>query len=166
MMTLVRWLVRIAFALVVAIALLFVGARFHDGPLGPIPGGALKSGGVVTEPVVDWSFARDIREVELQLASEDGSRTVWILVDAGRAYVPASLSFPPGKRWHKEADKDGRATLRIEGRRYPVKLRRSDDPELAERMRAEVERKYGRVPPSEGGVWIFEVASRSDGAQS
>ncbi|HVH16926.1 MAG TPA: DUF2255 family protein [Myxococcota bacterium] len=168
MTTLFRWLVRIAFAVIVLLALVFVGARFHDGPLGPIPGGALVSGEVVGQPVVDWSFARDIPEVELQLATENGSRTVWMLVDEGRAYVPCALGFPPGKRWYKEAVKDGRATLRVEGRRYPVTLTKTDDPALAERMRAEVQRKYKTAPPGEGGgVWIFQVASRApDGAVS
>jgi len=164
MATLFRWLVRIAFAVVVLLALLFVGARFHDGPLGPIPGGAFASGDIVAEPVTDWSFARDIQEIELQLASENGSRTVWILVDEGRAFVPCALDFPPGKRWYKEAQKDGRATLRIDGRRYPVTLEKSDDAALGERLRAEVQRKYGRVPPGEGRAMIFQIASRADGA--
>lgn len=160
-MALVRWLVRIVVAVVILVALLFLAARFHDGPLGPIPGGALASGALVVEPVADWSFARDIQEIELQLASEDGSRTVWILVDGGRAYVPCTLGFPPGKRWYRAAAQDGRATLRIEGRRYPVTLTKTDDAALAEWMRAEVERKYGRVPPGDAGVWIFAVSSRS-----
>ena len=165
MKTLFRWLAYLVFTVVVLLALVFVGARFHDGPLGPIPGGALKSGDVVSEAVVDWSFARDVPEIELQLASEDGSRTVWILVEEGRAYVPCALGFPPGKRWYKEAKKDGRAMLRIQGRRYPVTLTKTDDPALAQRMRAEVERKYKRVPPGEeGGAWFFQVASRNGDA--
>jgi hypothetical protein len=162
-MSIVRWLVRIVAALVIGVALLFVGARFHDGPLGPIPGGALASGEVVTEPVADWTFARDVQEVELQLDGESGSRTVWILVHEGRAYVPASLSFPPGKRWHLQAAQDGRATLRVEGRRYPAELVKTDDPSLSEALSAEVARKYGSVPSSEGGVWIFRVAPRTAG---
>jgi hypothetical protein len=164
MATLFRWLIRIAFAVVVLLALLFVGARFHDGPLGPIPGGAFASGDLVAQPVADWSFAHDVPEVELQLASENGSRTVWILVDGGQAYVPCALDFPPGKRWYKEAQKDGRATLRIEGRRYPVTLTKTDDAALGERLRAEVQRKYGRVPPGEGRAMLFHVVSRADGA--
>jgi hypothetical protein len=159
-MTVVRWLVRILAVLVALAVLLFFGARFHDGPLGPIPGGALASGEVVAEPVADWSFAADIPEVELQLASQDISRTVWVLVHQGLAYVPVSLSFPPGKSWHKLADHDGRATLRIQGRLYPVTLSRTDDPALGDALRAEVVRKYGNVPNEGGGVWIFQIASR------
>jgi hypothetical protein len=134
-MAVLRWVVRIAAGLVALVGLVFLGARFHDGPLGPIPGGALASGEVVAEPVSDWSFAKDVAEVELQLDSEAGSRTVWILVQ------------------------DGRATLRIEGRRYPVVLAKTDDPALGQALRQEVDRKYGRVPPGESGVWIFQVTS-------
>ena len=164
MMTFVRWLVGSVLAMVALVVLLFLGARFHDGPLGPIPGGALESGVLVEEPVADWSFAKDVSEIELQLASEDGSRTVWILVDEGRAYVPCALGFPPGKRWYRDAVQDGRATLRIEGRRHPVTLAKTEDPALAERLRSEVQRKYGRLPPGESEVWIFQVASRGEGA--
>jgi hypothetical protein len=163
-MTVVRWLVRILGALVVLVALLFILARYHDGPLGPIPGGPLAAGDLVTVPVDEWSFARDEQEVELQLASEKRSRTVWLLVNQGQAYVPCSLAFPPGKHWYRDAEKDGRATLRIQGRRYPVSLSRTDDPALGDALRAEVERKYGNPPPTDGGVWIFHVTSRAPNA--
>ena len=159
-MVVVRWLVRIVAGLVGIGALVFVGARFHDGPLGLIPGGGFASGEEVGEPVADWSFVKDAEVVELQLDAEAGSRTVWILVHEGRAYVPCSLDFPPGKRWHRKAVLDGRATLRIEGRRYPVVLTKTEDAALASALRQEVERKYGRLPPSDSGVWIFQVASR------
>jgi hypothetical protein len=161
-MTLVRWLIRIVAALVALIALLFFGARFHDGPLGPIPGGPLASGELVLEPVSDWSFATDVQEIELQLDSERRSRTVWLLVHEGQAFVPCSLGFPPGKSWYRQAALDGRATLRIEGRRHPVVLTKMDDPVIAEALRKEVLRKYERIPQGESEVWMFQVASRSD----
>ena len=162
-MTALRWLLRLIVGLLALVALLFVGARFHDGPLGPIPGGPLAAGAEVSVPVADWSFAEDIAEIELQLLSETRSRTTWILVHEGQAYVPCSLGFPPGKSWHKQALVDGRATLRIEGRRYPVALTRLDDAavqQLESVVRAEVARKYGQAPPTEAGVWLFRVASR------
>jgi hypothetical protein len=163
-MAVLRWGVRLVLTAAVLVGLLFLAARFHDGPLGPIPGGALRSGAEVTEPVGDWSFAKDVGEIELQLASQDTSRTTWILVFDGQAYVPCSLGFPPGKRWHRQAAVDGRATLRIEGRRYPVTLTKLDDAEVQKMestLRAEVTRKYGQVPPGEAGVWLFRVASRA-----
>ena len=159
-MTIVRWLVRILVALFVLIALVFIVARFHDGPLGPIPGGPLVEGELVSAPVTDWAFASEVKEIELQLDTQSRSRTVWVLVNQGQAYVPCSLGYPPGKSWYKEAAKDGRATLRIEGRRYPVTLVRTDDPALGDALRAEVERKYPSRPPTDGGVWIFHVESR------
>jgi hypothetical protein len=162
-MTILRWLLRLVLAAIALVGLLFLGARFHDGPLGPIPGGALASGPEVPEAIGDWSFAKEVGEVELQLASQDTSRTTWILVFDGQAYVPCSLGFPPGKKWHEQAVADGRAMLRIEGRRYPVTLTRLDDAEvqrMESTLRAEVTRKYGQAPPSEAGVWVFRVTSR------
>ena len=35
-MTVLRWLVRIVIAFVALVALAYFGARFHDGPIGPI----------------------------------------------------------------------------------------------------------------------------------
>jgi hypothetical protein len=166
-MTALRWGLRIVVGVLALVALVFFAARLHDGPLGPIPGGALASGPEVTEPVADWSFATDVGEIELQLASQGRSRTTWILVHEGQAYVPCSLGFPPGKSWYRDALEDGRAVLRIEGRRYPVTLTKVDDAAaeaMADTMRAEVTRKYGQAPPSEAGVWFFRVASRAAGA--
>jgi hypothetical protein len=163
-MTLLRWLVRILVAIVALAVLVFLGARLHDGPLGPIPGGPLASGAEVAGPVADWSFVKDVAEIELQLASQGRSRITWILFLDGQAYVPCSLGFPPGKSWHQAAAVDGRAVLRIEGQRYPVTLTKLDDAttqELAPAIRAEVERKYGQVPPSSAGVWLFRIESRA-----
>ena len=162
-MTALRWLFRILLGLVALVALVFFGARLHDGPLGPIPGGPLASGTEVTEPVIDWSFVKDVKEIELQLASQGRSRTTWILFHEGVAYVPCSLGVPPGKSWYRAAAADGRATLRIEGKRYPVQLTKLSDAEVAQLesfVRAEVTRKYGNAPPTGGGVWLFHVTSR------
>lgn len=150
----------------VGIAALFVLARLADGPLGPVPGGAFESGAWVGEPVDDWGFAADEETVELQLAGDDTSRTVWILVrEGGDAWVPASLVFPPGKTWHRRADAgDGRAVLRIDGRRFPVTLTRTEDPAVRADLRALVEAKYGASPPGEG-VWFFAVSSRPQGGE-
>ena len=111
-MRIVRWLAIAVGVLVLFVAAIFVVARFHDGPLGLAPGGPLVAGEVVVAPVGDWAFATDIDTIELQLDGESSSRTTWILVSDGRAFIPASLSFPPGKRWHKTADQNGAAWLR------------------------------------------------------
>ena len=161
-MTLLRWVIRIVAALAALVVLLFVGARLHDGPLGPIPGGALASGELVTAPVADWSFAADVGEVELQLASQSKSRTTWIVVHQGKAYVPAATEYPPGKTWHRAALEDGRAVLRVNGKRYPVTLTKVDDAALVTSVRDVASKKYPARPGGE--VWLFAVGSRSPDA--
>jgi len=97
----------------------------------------------------------------MQLASESSSRTTWILAHDGHAFIPCSLSFPPGKRWYKSSDQDGAAWLRIDGRRYPVTLARVKDTALQAQLVETVAKKYRGGPPGEGGgVWYFEVTSR------
>jgi hypothetical protein len=148
-------------ALAVLGLVVYYGARFGDGPLGMIPGGAIASGEWVEAPVADWSFVDDVQEIEFQLVQDDISRTVWVLHADGRAFVPASLSFPPGKDWYHRAQKDGRSVLRIEGRRYPVTLRRVDDDATKQAVVAAVVDKYAPPPGSgEGNVMFFEVSSR------
>jgi len=160
-MRVLRWIALALVALACLLAAVAIGVRFADGPVAMFPGGSLRSGAWVEEPVTDWGFARDVAEIELQLEGEDTSRTTWILVKDGQAYVPCSLGFPPGKRWHLAASEDGRAILRIAGRRYPVLLTRAEtEPGLADALLAEASRKYGDLPPSEAGVWVFRVSSR------
>ena len=159
-----RWVLRVLAVLVLLPVFAYYGARLHDGPLGLIPGGPLEAGDVVTEPIADWSFAKDTGEIALQLTSQDRSRTVWIFVLDGKAYVPCSLGYPPGKSWHQQALVDGHATVRIDGKRYPVMLTKVDDAvaqEMGEATRAELSRKYGTLPPGEGGSWFFSVTSSS-----
>jgi len=161
MMKVLRWLAMVVGMIALLIGGVFAAARFHDGPLGLAPGGALRSGEIVVEPVSDWKFA-DVETIELQLADESTSRTTWILLHDGRAFIPANLSFPPGKRWHKAADQNGAAWVRVGGRRYPVTLARTQDEPTRAALIEVVRGKYGGGgPPSEGGVWFFEMSSRA-----
>ncbi len=160
-MVVLRWVMRIVVGLVVLIALVFFGARFHDGPLGPIPGGSLEAGDAVAGPVTDWSFAADVQEIELQLVSQSRSRTTWIIVHEGKAYIPAATEFPPGKTWHRDALRDGRAILRVSGQRYPVTLTKVEDAALTAAVRTVALAKYPARPA--GDVWLFAVAPRAAG---
>jgi hypothetical protein len=164
-MKVLRWIGIVVAALVVVIALVFVGARFADGPLALIPGGALRSGELVADPDVDWTFAADVPEIELQLVDPVRSRTVWLVVHDGQLYVPCSLDFPPFKTWHNEAAEDGRAVLRVEGKRYERRLERVSDEALMGELAPLLAEKYdlqtgGRFDPSR--LWIFHVAPRGD----
>ena len=131
---------------------MFFGARFHDGPLGPIPGGPLAAGEVVDEPVTDWSFAKDTGEIELQLDFAAAARArSGSSCSTDKAYVPCSLGFPPGKSWHKQAAVNGRATLRIDGKRYPVTLTKLDDAIAQQMSDAVARRAHAQVRPAAAG---------------
>lgn len=144
-----------AVALVVVLA---IASRFADGPLVELlPGGPLRSGDWVDLAPDDWGFVAEEQIVELE--SDGRSRKTWILTEGGRAYVPASLSFPPLKRWHVRALEEPDAVVRIRGRRHAVRLQRIEDPALEARLRDQVGRKYGG-PPGGGGAWFFRLDPR------
>lgn len=155
----VRWLIRIVAAFALLAGAVVLSARYADGPLGPLPGGPLASGPFVTQPVADWGFATGVEEIEMQLDAQTRSRTTWVLVHDGKAYIPAAAEFPPGKTWHRAALEDGRAVLRIEGKRYPVQLARVDDAAVQAAVRAVAEQKYPSRPAGE--IWLFSVTSRA-----
>ncbi len=143
------------------LVLVALGARFNDGPVGPFPGGPLQAGLLEEEPVADWSFATDEETIELQLLSQERSRTTWILVRDGAALIPCNVDFPPVKSWHERAVQDGRAVLRMQGRLYPVTLERVEDAELAAALGDVLRAKYSGGPPGGGGVWYFSITSRA-----
>jgi hypothetical protein len=155
-------------AVLVLVGLLCVvaaGARCADGPVGVLAGGPLRSGEWAAEPVADWSFAAEIPTIELQLLEPARSRTVWIVVHEGRAYVPCGfLDVPLWKQWPHEALADGRAVLRIEGRRHPVQAVRVEDPEEYAAVARVAAAKYGFASegtPSRDQVWIFRMDPRT-----
>jgi len=179
-----KWLVYAAVG-IVAIALLAVFAlRFGDGPTAIIAGGPFSSGELHSGPEPDWSFLKDRQEVEFQLLEPARSRTTWIVEHEGRIYIPSgymkSTLGKLWKHWPLEAEKDGRALLRVDGKIYERTLVRvKDAPELPV-IASELVRKYmstgpdapvddaGRVAMQEGALaqvrddalWIFELVPR------
>jgi hypothetical protein len=154
-------LVLVAIALLVAVG---VAARFSDGPIGMFAGGPFTSGEWVDDPDVDWSFVRDVPEVELQLVEPPRSRITWILEHDGAAYVACGfINIPLWKQWPHEAMVDGRAILRVGGRRYPVEAMRVDDPALYATVAAEFAAKYpvaGGELTDPSNVWMFRLDHR------
>ena len=147
-------------ALVVAVG---VAARFADGPLGPFPGGPFESGERVSAEGVDWSFLRDVGEVELQLLDPPRSRTTWIVLHDGTPHVPAGfLDLPLWKQWPHEAARDGRALLRVRGRIYPVRAEKVTDRAVYRALAERSGEKYGlgggEADPS--SVWFFRLEPR------
>jgi hypothetical protein len=170
MRTVLRALGAVLVVLLLAIGGLFVAARFHDGPIAIIAGGPFASGETVTGSEPDWSFVRDVQEVEFQLLDPPRSRTTWILEHEGKAYIPCGYMTTwwgrIWKRWPLEVAKDPRILLRIDGKIYERKLVRIEDGPVVEPLLAELTRKYagGREIPMDavtsGYLWIYELAPR------
>ena len=160
------------FVLILALGALIVGARWHDGPVGLIAGGPLAAGDLAIGAEPDWKFTHDIPTVELQLLNPARSRTTWILEIDGHIYIASgymnSMVGKLWKHWPYEAEKDGRAMLRIDGKRYERSLVRINSaPEnaaLIEKLLQEANRKYHvRATPAnvaDGGMWLFELTPR------
>lgn len=151
---------------VFALAALAVSTRLSDGPSVIFAGGPLVAGEMVTGPEPDWSFVRDIRVFELQLLNPPRSRTLWIVEHEGKLYLNSNymggLRERLWKRWPAQAERDGRAIMRINGKRYERTLVRIKTGPIVEGVTAEFTRKYGvEMTPAEveaEELWLFEMA--------
>ncbi len=163
-----KWLRRLGLALAAllgAVLLVGLGARFSDGPLGPFPGGPLQAGAIVSESAVDWAFAESIEEMEFQLLDPPRSRTVWLLVHEGDLYVPCGLpSLRIWKWWPHEARRDGRAVLRIDGKLYPRQAVYVTDRAQHRELSALLAEKYPGPAGYSGqdDLWFFRMEPRSE----
>ncbi len=183
-MRILRWLGIALVALVAVPVGIGVVARFSDGPIGPFPGGPLRTGTLVSEPDVDWSFAHG-REIELQLVEPAGSRIVGGMVHEGQLFAVCDLGFLARrlpdttmgwmlspiyrlKRWHEHALRDGRAVVRIGSKRYERQAVRVTDPELLATLRSIVEEMANQyfssppldVPTDPDAIWFFRMDPR------
>ena len=157
-------------AVILVVGVYLIGMRFADGPNALAAGGPLVAGDLVTEEP-DWSFARDVMEIELQLMTPPRSRTVWMAEHEGTLYVPCGYMDSwwgrLWKQWPAEAREDPRAVVRIEGKRYERTLVpvTAADPEAGPVL-AELARKYGfpGVPPaatlSSEALLLYKLAPR------
>jgi hypothetical protein len=177
-----------AVLVVVLCATVLVAQRFSDGPMGPISGGPLRAGELVSERDVDWSFLGGGGEIELQLVEPPGSRTTGALVHDGQLFVPCDLGFMwrrisrtplrwmlagiySVKHWHEDALHDGRVVLRVSGKRYERQAVRVTDPELLATLRSRLEdgakRYFGPdglldVPADPEAIWFFRMDPRPE----
>jgi hypothetical protein len=123
-----------------------VAGRFSDGPLEAIPGipGGPLSGEVVREEEPDWSFARDVDPIELQInSSPPRSIFTGVVVYENSLYVPVTLE--PLKRWPEVVSRDPHVRVRIEGRLFERHAVPVTDPAFHRELIAAGQRKYG--PP-------------------
>ena len=145
------------------IAAIAILARFHDGPIGPLPGRRLISGQVADFTTVDLGLLRNLSEIELQLEEPSSSRITWVVVDNEDVYVPSGfMNWQVWIRWPYLAQRDGRAVVRISGRRYFVQLERVTDTLLLTRLLRHRERKYNlsRKASNFDRIWFFRLSPR------
>ncbi len=169
MATLFRWLGRLLLLVVVVTGVVFVAARFSDGPMEIIAGGPFSSGDTYTGSEPDWGFAKDIDTVQFQLLDPARSRTTWILEHNGRIFIPCGYMETAWgrlwKQWPLQALEQPEAILRIDGVLYDRTLVRLQEGPLLEPVLAELSRKYVKQPVpvaavTSGSLWLFELAPR------
>ena len=142
--------------------------RFADGSNRVFSGGPLVSGELHAGPEPDWRFTDDIQTIDLQLLDPPRSRTIWIQAHDGKIYVFSGfMSTAVGrlwKRWPVQAERDGRAVLRIDGRRYERQLVRIESGAALEGITGAIRDKYtydvSRATVEAGDTWVFEAAPR------
>jgi len=108
--------------------------------------------------------------VEFQLLDPVRSRTTWIVEHDNRIFIPSGyMNSTVGKlwkQWPKEAERDGRAVLRVDGKLYERQLVRIRSGDILTPVLAELGRKYvgGQPVPlsavTSDDLWIFELIPR------
>ena len=110
--------------------------------------------------------------MQFQLLDPPRSRTTFIMETEGRIFIPSGyMNSTMGKiwkHWPMEAEKDGRALLRVDGKLYERTMVRIEEGEILNGVLGELSRKYaGGFPVSQeninsGDLWIFELEPRKN----
>lgn len=172
-MKMLRRIIAIALCLVLipvtAIATAAAKQRFADGPNRVFSGGALESGELYTGAEPDWRFVSEIPTIEMQLLDPPQSRRIWTAEYDGKIYVwsgyMATAVGRVWKRWPLQAERDGRAIMRIDGMRYERQLVRIKSGPILDGISAAIRNKYPsqttRASVEAGETWVFEAAPRN-----
>ena len=118
------------------------------------------------EGLSNWSAYEGVSVLDMQLLEPPRSRRVWLLVDEGNLYIPSGWvrSMPFWKHWPRQAQADGRALLRIQGRIYPVELVKVENDDLRWDLARKLSAKYNlpvpNTPPDPEELWIFRAEAR------
>ncbi len=166
-----RVLVVVGCVLLIPLAAVLTAAakqRFADGPNRVFSGGPLVSGELHLGPEPDWGFVEDIPTIELQLDNPPRSRRIWTTEHDGKLYVWSGyMGTAVGrlwKRWPVQAERDGRAVIRIDGTRYQRQLVRIESGPILDGISQAIRDKYPsevtRASVEAGGSWVFEAAPR------
>jgi len=160
------WLLLI---LTTAIVTAAVKQRSADGPNRVFSGGALVSGKLYSGVEPNWSFINDIDTLELQLLNPEQSRRIWTASVDGKIYVWSgymnSMVGKLWKSWPAQAERDGRAIVRIDGVRYERELVRIKSGAGLEALTSLLNEKYASTATpaaiDSGDLWMFEAAPRT-----
>ncbi|HME69590.1 MAG TPA: hypothetical protein VKM54_06945 [Myxococcota bacterium] len=137
--------------------------RLHDGPLGPLPGGALVRGTLSEDQKPRWEAAGIGPTIELEVRpGAPWSVTTWAVVYEGDLYVAADF-LNPLKRWPYFVLKDPAVVVRATGRRYRCSAVRVEDPGLVAALRQAFARKYALTPDgfaAHTSLWFFRLEPR------
>ncbi|MDA1369667.1 MAG: hypothetical protein O2971_02755 [Proteobacteria bacterium] len=167
----IRVVIVIACLLLIPFTAVSTGAmkqRFADGPNRVFSGGPLIAGEIHTGEDPDWSFVNTIPTIEMQLLEPSTSRRIWTVEHEDKLYVWSgymnSMVGRLWKRWPVQAERNGRAILRINGTRYERELIRIQAGDELDGITAAITNKYPsqttRATVEQGGVWLFEAAPR------
>jgi len=155
----VGWLLLLTALSLAASTLVAIGVRFHDGPLGPIPGGPFHQ--AASDPTrLDPASVSSLKTVEIEVGeAQPLSRTTWVLVNDGVIYIPAGMAAR--KQWPKQAEAAGRLRLRVGDQVFALKATRVTDPGTIQALRKSVDEKYGTHAQQGGamaeGTWFFRL---------
>jgi hypothetical protein len=105
----------------------------------------------------------------MQLLDPAQSRRIWIAEYENKIYIWSGyMGNPIGriwKQWPIQAERDGRAVIRINGVRYERQLQRIQSGDVLDGLTATITGKYPsattRAAVEAGDVWVFEAAPRS-----
>lgn len=118
-----------------------------------------------SEPVTDWTFANEAPLCQLQVSNGflPQSLNLNCMADDGELFI--SCATCDGKRWSTTALAYPNGKIRINGKVYPVKLKRVTDPEELDRAwlaRRNKVLKFGRETGTERADhwWSFQLTSR------
>ena len=154
---------------VTAVLTAAVKQRYADGPNRFFSGGPLIAGDMHTGAEPDWSFVNEIVTIELQLVDPPRSRRIWTVEHDGKLYVWSGYMGTTVGRWWKgwppQAERDGRAILRIDGKRYERQLVRITSGDILDGITKAITDHYPsrttRAGVEAGDVWLFEAAPRT-----
>lgn len=187
----------VGIVILTCIGAVFVAQRLSDGPLNEmIPGGPLRAGALAPEAELAGDLAAmsrcadavcpPLKPIELELTGPGTSRYVGIMLHDGQVYLPCDLGFMWGrfagnqrhvlhliylfKHWHKDAVRDGRLAIRVNGKRYEGQAVRVTDAATNAALRAQLEDMARQwVAPAVLGpaptygpndIWFFRVDPR------